>query len=37
MVDGILDMTSTMVNITGDLTAYLIFDKRIKKDKIRND
>ncbi len=29
-VDRILDMTRTMVNVTGDLTACLFFDKRIK-------
>jgi len=27
-VDRILDMTRTMVNVTGDLTACLFFDKR---------
>ncbi|MBC8517035.1 MAG: dicarboxylate/amino acid:cation symporter [Nitrosopumilus sp.] len=32
-VDRILDMTRTMVNVTGDLTACLFFDKRIKLDK----
>ena len=31
-VDRILDMTRTMVNVTGDLTACLFFDKRIKAD-----
>jgi Na+/H+-dicarboxylate symporter len=31
-VDRILDMTRTMVNVTGDLTACLFFDKRIKLD-----
>ena len=30
-VDRILDMTRTMVNVTGDLTACLFFDKRMKK------
>ena len=30
-VDRILDMTRTMVNVTGDLTACLFFDKRIKE------
>jgi Na+/H+-dicarboxylate symporter len=25
-------MTRTMVNVTGDLTACLFFDKRIKED-----
>jgi len=29
-VDRILDMTRTMVNVTGDLTACMFFDKRIK-------
>lgn len=29
-VDRILDMTRTMVNVTGDLTACLFFDKRMK-------
>ncbi|MFB5611174.1 MAG: dicarboxylate/amino acid:cation symporter, partial [Nitrosopumilaceae archaeon] len=29
-VDRILDMTRTMVNVTGDLTACLFFDRRIK-------
>lgn len=33
-VDRILDMTRTMVNVGGDLTACLFFDKRIKKNKI---
>ena len=33
-VDRILDMTRTMVNVTGDLTACLFFDKRIKQDEI---
>ena len=32
-VDRILDMTRTMVNVTGDLTACLFFDKRIKDDE----
>jgi len=32
-VDRILDMTRTMVNVTGDLTACLFFDERIKIDK----
>ena len=30
-VDRILDMTRTMVNVTGDLTACLFFNKRIKE------
>ena len=29
-VDRILDMTRTMVNVTGDLTACMFFNKRIK-------
>ncbi len=29
-VDRILDMTRTMVNVTGDLTACLFFDKKIR-------
>lgn len=29
-VDRILDMTRTMVNVTGDLTACLFFDKRMR-------
>lgn len=33
-VDRILDMTRTMVNVTGDLTACLFFDKRIKEDDL---
>lgn len=33
-VDRILDMTRTMVNVTGDLTACLFFDKRIKAEVI---
>ena len=33
-VDRILDMTRTMINVTGDLTACLFFDKRIKSDDI---
>jgi Na+/H+-dicarboxylate symporter len=32
-VDRILDMTRTMVNVTGDLTACLFFDKRIPPEK----
>lgn len=31
-VDRILDMTRTMVNVTGDLTACMFFDKRLKKN-----
>lgn len=33
-VDRILDMTRTMVNVGGDLTACLLFDKRIKAPKL---
>jgi Na+/H+-dicarboxylate symporter len=33
-VDRLLDMTRTMVNVTGDLTACLFFDKRIKSDEL---
>ncbi|KAF6247485.1 dicarboxylate/amino acid:cation symporter [Nitrosopumilus sp. b3] len=36
-VDRILDMTRTMVNVTGDLTACLVFDKRINTDNIPED
>jgi Na+/H+-dicarboxylate symporter len=36
-VDRILDMTRTMVNVTGDLTACLVFDKRIKEEDIVED
>ena len=32
-VDRILDMTRTMVNVTGDLTACLFFDKRMRSEK----
>jgi len=31
-VDRILDMTRTMVNVTGDLTACMFFNRRIKTD-----
>ncbi len=31
-VDRILDMTRTMVNVTGDLTACMFFNKRIKDE-----
>ena len=31
-VDRILDMTRTMVNVTGDLTACMFFNKRIKNE-----
>jgi len=30
-VDRVLDMTRTMVNVTGDLTACLFFDKRMQE------
>lgn len=33
-VDRILDMTRTMTNVTGDLTACLFFDKRIKASEL---
>ncbi len=33
-VDRILDMTRTMVNVTGDLTACLFFDNRTKDDEL---
>ena len=33
-VDRILDMTRTMVNVTGDLTACLFFDRRIKTEYV---
>ena len=36
-VDRILDMTRTMVNVSGDLTACLFFDKRIKSINKIND
>ncbi len=32
-VDRVLDMTRTMVNVTGDLTACLFFDKRLSVEK----
>jgi len=32
-VDRVLDMTRTMVNVTGDLTACMFFDKRMKTDE----
>ena len=34
-VDRILDMTRTMINVTGDLTACLFFDKRMKSDNLK--
>ena len=33
-VDRILDMIRTMINVTGDLTASLFFDKRLKIDDL---
>jgi Na+/H+-dicarboxylate symporter len=36
-VDRILDMIRTMVNVTGDLTACLFFDKRIKTNTVVED
>ncbi len=33
-VDRILDMTRTMVNVTGDLTASCVFDKITQRNKI---
>ena len=33
-VDRILDMTRTMVNVSGDLTACLVFDKRTKNEDL---
>ena len=36
-VDRILDMTRTMVNVGGDLTACMFFDKRIKTNKLPAD
>ena len=36
-VDRILDMTRTMINVTGDLTACLFFDKTIKSQDVRNE
>lgn len=33
-VDRILDMTRTMVNVTGDLTACLFFDRRMRQGKL---
>ena len=34
-VDRILDMTRTMINVTGDLTACLFFDKRMKSENLK--
>ena len=36
-VDRILDMIRTMVNVTGDLTASLFFDRRIIEDDLPSD
>lgn len=36
-VDRILDMTRTMINVTGDLTASLFFDKRLKVEDLPAD
>jgi Na+/H+-dicarboxylate symporter len=36
-VDRILDMTRTMVNVGGDLTACMFFDKRIEANKLPAD
>ena len=36
-MDRILDMTRTMINVTGDLTASLFFDKRLKVDSLEPD
>lgn len=33
-VDRILDMTRTMINVTGDLTACMFFDKRLKVEDL---
>ena len=33
-VDRVLDMTRTMINVTGDLTACLFFDKKIQADEV---
>lgn len=33
-VDRILDMTRTMVNVTGDLTACMFFDRRTRKKNL---
>lgn len=34
-VDRILDMTRTMVNVSGDLTACMVFDKRAKDEDLQ--
>ena len=36
-VDRILDMTRTMVNVTGDLTATCVFDKLVGDPKTKSD
>ena len=36
-VDRILDMIRTMINVTGDLTASLFFDKRLKIEDLPSD
>ncbi|MEX0861343.1 dicarboxylate/amino acid:cation symporter [Nitrosopumilus sp.] len=36
-VDRILDMTRTVINVTGDLTACLFFDQRIKSSEVDAD
>ena len=36
-VDRVLDMTRTMVNVTGDLTACLFFDRRTKAESISDN
>ena len=36
-VDRILDMIRTMINVTGDLTATLFFDKRLKIEDLPSE
>jgi len=36
-MDRILDMTRTRVNVTGDITACLFFDKKIKSEELSDD
>ena len=36
-VDRVLDMTRTMVNVSGDLTACLFFDNKIKDEEIQEE
>ncbi|HSG83614.1 MAG TPA: cation:dicarboxylase symporter family transporter, partial [Nitrosopumilus sp.] len=36
-VDRLLDMTRTMVNVTGDLTACMFFDKKIKSEDLNEE